>query len=291
MVIDTRPAPRPPGGAGADPVPAPRPAPPFRAAPRARHTVRQLGVWLAPAALGALLLLLWEALTRVGGVSPFVLPAPEEVAAAFWGALVDGSLVGNAAATLLESLIGFALGALVALPLGYAVARSRWLAWAIQPYLAASQALPAVALAPLLVIWLGFGLPPTAALCALIVFFPATITTTLGLRGLDGETLDAARVDGANRWTLLRYVELPLALPAILAGLRASLTLSITGAVVGEFVTGGTGLGLGGLLEIAGSRLETALVFATLVALALLAALLYGFARLIERQFSYLEDH
>ena len=185
---------------------------------------------------------------------------------------------------------GFALGAVVALPLGYAVARSRWLAWAIQPYLAASQAMPAVALAPLLVVWLGYGLPPTAALGALIAFFPATIATTLGLRALDPNILDAARVDGAGRWALLRHIELPLALPAILAGLRTSLTLSVTGAVVSEFVLGGDGGGLGSQLTQALGHFNTAGIFAILIMLALMAAALYGAARLVERRFSYLEE-
>ncbi|HEX6818158.1 MAG TPA: ABC transporter permease subunit, partial [Ktedonobacterales bacterium] len=186
-----------------------------------------------------------------------------------------------------ESALGFALGTLVALPLGYGIARSRLVARALQPYLAASQAIPAVALAPLLVLWLGYGVPPVAALCALIVFFPTVVNTIFGLRTLDRDVLDAARVEGAGRLALLRYIELPLALPSILAGIRTSLTLSITGAVVGEFVVGGQGLG--GLLNIAGAAFDSPLVFATLLALALLAAGLYGLARLAERRFSYLE--
>ena len=151
----------------------------------------------------------------------------------------------------------------------------------LEPYLAASQAVPAVALAPLLVLLLGYGLLPVAALCALIVFFPAAVNTTLGFRTIDRDVLDAARIDGAGRWALLRHIETPLALPSILAGLRASLTLSVTGAVVGEFVLGDQGLG--GLLTIARGNFDAPLVFATLIALALMATTLYGLARLIER--------
>ena len=125
------------------------------------------------------------------------------------------------------------------------------------------------------------------ALCALIVFFPMAITTTLGLRLLDRDVLDAARVDGASGWRMLWHIELPLALPSVLAGLRTSLTLSITGAVVGEFVVGANGLGQ--LLLIDRSDFDSAGVFATLLALALLAATLYGVARLAERLFSYVE--
>jgi len=209
------------------------------------------------------------------------------VLAAFQRSVASGLLLSYAGWTLAESLAGFVLGALIALPLGYAIARSRSLARLLEPYLAASQALPAVALAPLLVLWLPYGLAPVVVLCALIVFFPAVVSTVLGLRTLDRDVLDAARVEGANRWQLLWYMEAPLALPAILAGLRTSLTLSITGAVVGEFVIGVQGLG--GLLEIARSNFDTPLVFATLLMLALLAMALYGLARFAEHQLSYIE--
>ncbi len=290
MAIETRSASLPPPDAedavaeALTSTPSPKPRPP-------RQMPRRPAPWLAPVALGVALLLLWEALTHLAHVPQLLLPAPEAVAGAFWSGLRDGTLAVGTATTLAESLAGFAVGAVVALPLGYLVARSKWLGWMLQPYLAASQALPAVALAPLFVVWLGYGLPPIAALAALIVFFPATITTTLGLRALDRDVLDAARVDGAGRWALLWSVELPLALPAILAGLRTSLTLSITGAVVGEFVLGGSGAGLGSLLTIALSRFDTPSLFAILIALGLLAALLYGVARLIERRVSYLEGN
>jgi NitT/TauT family transport system permease protein len=279
------------------PFPKPRAVPHDAASPpdasphvptRTRNAAR--AAWLAPLALGAALLAVWEALTHLAHTSPLILPAPEAVVAALRDGIASGVLLAAARTTLGESLAGFALGAAVALPAGYAVARSRWLGWALQPHLAASQALPAVALAPLLVVWLGYGLLPIAMLGALIGFFPAAISTTLGLRSLDRDVLDAARVDGADRWSLLFHIELPLALPAILAGLRTSLTLSVTGAVVGEFVLGTSSLGLGSLLTIALSHLDTALMFAILVLLALLAAALYGGARLIERQLSYLEQ-
>ena len=218
-----------------------------------------------------------------------MLPAPVDVLRSFWRSLTDGLLPSYTLATLEESLVGFALGACIAVPLGYGIARSRLVSRAMEPYLAASQAIPAVALAPLLVIWLGYGLPPIALLCALIVFFPAVVTTTLSMRMLDRDVLAAARTDGAGWWALVRHIELPLALPGILAGLRTSLTLSITGAVVGEFVVGDRGLG--GLLNIARGQFDSALVFATLLMLALLATTLYLLARLIEWRVSYLEEN
>jgi NitT/TauT family transport system permease protein len=250
--------------------------------PRYKHTALVLSV-LAPVLLGLALLAAWQTIVQMGLVSEFLLPAPAEVLRSFWDSLGDGSLLHYARVTMTESLLGCALGALVALPLGYAIAHSRLVASAVQPYLAASQALPAIAIAPLIALWLGYGLTPVVALCALIVFFPMVITTVLGLRTLDQDVLDAARVEGAGWWALLRHIEFPLALPSILAGVRTSLTLSITGAVVGEFVVGGDGLGE--LLLVDRSYADTAGVLATLVMLALLAALLYGAVRLVERRF------
>ena len=243
---------------------------------------------LAPVALGVVALIVWQMVTQSGAFNPYLLPTPGQVARSFADAAGSGLFVRYGSTTLAESLVGFALGAAVALPMGYAIARSRTLAAALEPYMAASQAIPAVALAPLLVLWLPGGLAPIALLCALIVFFPAAINTTLGFRRLDRDVVDAARIDGAGGWSLLRHIETPLALPTVLAGLRTSLTLSITGAVVGEFVL--SDQGLGGLLTIAHGNFDAPLVFATLIALAILAMALYGVARLLEWFLVYLED-
>ncbi|HEX8981351.1 MAG TPA: ABC transporter permease [Ktedonobacterales bacterium] len=258
-----------------------------RRAGRPRRFSRRMVTLLSPVALGLIGLLVWQFLVQGGAISSYLLPTPAQVAHAFVSALQSGLFAHYGATTLIESLLGFALGAIVALPLGYAIAMSRVLAAALEPYLAASQAIPAVALAPLLALWLPYGTPPVVALCALIVFFPAAVNTTLGFRTLDHEVVDAARLDGAGAWSLLRHIETPLALPTILAGLRTSLTLSITGAVVGEFVMGDQGLG--GLLTIARGNFDAPLVFATLFALALLATALYGVARFIEWFLDYLE--
>ena len=256
-----------------------------RARPAPRRG-RGWGVWPS-LILGVLALGAWQLLTMAGTVDAFLLPPPAEVARAFWRGFADGLLPRYARVTLKESLFGFGLGAMVALPIGYGIASSRILARALEPYLAASQAMPAVAIAPLLVLWLGYGLRTVVVLCALIVFFPMVVNTALGIRGTPREVLDAARVDGAGRWNLLWHFQAPLAMPSILAGVRTALTHSITGAVVGEFVIGDRGLG--GLLSVARANFDTPLVFATLFTLMLLAAVLYGIARLAERRYSYLE--
>lgn len=257
--------------------------------PLARRTAGGLGAGMLPAlVIGLLLLGLWVALTHFEVVAPYLLPKPLDVAESFWRSLVNGRLWRYTRTTLMEALAGFALGVAVALPCGYLIARSRLFARAIQPFLAASQAVPAVALAPILVLWLGYGLKSVAVLCALIVFFPMVVNTVLGIRGIDRDIIAAARLDGASRLPMLVHIEAPLSLPAVLAGMRTALTLSITGAVVGEFVLGDRGLG--GLILIARGNFDTPLVFATLFMLMLLASLMYGIARLVERRFSYLEE-
>ena len=236
---------------------------------------------LPPVIFGLVLLVTWEIVTSTGLVAEFYLPAPGDLAQYFFDDLVHGSLLDYTKETVREALAGSGMGIGVALPLGYLIARSDLAAAALQPYLAASQAVPAVALAPLLVLWLGYGLLPIAVLCSLLVFFPILVNTVLGLRSVDSEVMGAARVDGVGWWGMLWYIEFPLALPSILAGVRNGFTLSITGAVVGEFVVGGEGLGT--LLSVQRQETDTVGLFSTLLMLALLAACLYGVIRLIER--------
>lgn len=229
--------------------------------------------FVAPVVLGLLLLAGWAALTGSGRVSPTFLPAPDDVAKRLVQNLRNGLLVTHTWTTAEEALLGCVLAASIALPVGYLVARNRWADAALSPYLAASQALPAIAIAPLLVIWVGYGLLPVVLLCALIVFFPIVLATTLGLRTLDRDVIEAARLDGAAGWAMLRHIEEPLARPAVLTGLRNGFTLSITGAVVGELVMGGDGLGM--ILSAQAASVDTTGVFATLVMLCLLAAVVY----------------
>src|SRR5690606_22617993 len=240
--------------------PAAHPAPLARTLAAHRRSRRL--VLLTPVALGAGVLLLWEPVARAGLVSPFFLPAPSAVARRPWADLTTGRLLRHTWVTWAEALLGSLLGAAGAFPLGYLIARSRWVAAGLQPYVAASQALPAVALAPLLVIWVGYGLLPIVLLCALLVFFPILLATVLGMRTLDPEVVDAARLDGAHGWTMLRHIEVPMALPSLLTGLRNGFTLSVTGAVVGEFVMGGQGLGM--VLSVQANSADTTGLFATL---------------------------
>lgn len=259
-----------------------KPAPEKRRAHVSQKTmVRALSV-SPPIVLALILLVSWYLGTSYGHISSLILPAPGDVLTSLSNGLSSGILLSAALVTAQESVLGFLLALVVALPLGYGLAKSRLLAAAVQPYLAAGQAIPAIVIAPLLVIWLGYGLVPNVILCMLIVLFPMVITTILGVHTLDQTLIDAARVEGASGWSLLAHIEFPLALPALLAGVRTGLTLSVMGAVVGEFVSGGD-QGLGALVQLAKEQFDTPALFATLVVLAALAALYYAASWLLTK--------
>ncbi|HVB62824.1 MAG TPA: ABC transporter permease [Ktedonobacteraceae bacterium] len=246
------------------------------------RVTRRLLVVAPPIILAIILLVSWYLGTTVGQVSSLILPAPGGVFASLRDGLASGLFLSNAIVTIEESIFGFLLALIVALPLGYGLAKSRLISVAVQPYLAAGQAVPAIVIAPFLIFWLGSGLIANTILCALIVLFPMVITTVLGMRTIDKALTDAARVEGAGGLPLLLHIEFPLALPAVLAGIRTSLTLSVTGALVGEFVGGGN-LGLGALVQIAKEQYNIELMFATIIVLAVLAALYYGAAWLLTK--------
>jgi len=228
-----------------------------------------------PIMLAVFLLVSWYVSTATGSVPGFILPPPRDVFATLADGLRSGLFLSNALVTIQESLLGFLLGVIIALPLGYGIAKSRFFAATVQPYLAAGQAIPAIVIAPVLVLWLGYGLVPITILCMLVVLFPMVITTALGVQTIDHAYTDAARVEGASGWSMLVHIEFPLALPAILAALRTGLTLSITGALVGEFVSS-SGQGLGALVFLAKDQFNAPLLFATLIILAVLAAFYYS---------------
>jgi NitT/TauT family transport system permease protein len=210
-------------------------------------------------------------------VNSLILPAPGDVFSTLTAGMKSGLFLSNALVTIEESLLGFVLALLVALPLGYGIAKWRLFAATIQPYLAAGQAIPAIVIYPLLSLWFGYGFVPIFILCTLVVLFPMVITMALGFQTIDHSLVDAARVEGAAGWPMFASIEFPLALPAIMAAIRTGLTLSIVGAIVGEFINQGD-QGLGSLVLSARNQFDSALLFATLFVMALMAALYYGFA-------------
>ena len=219
-------------------------------------------------------LLLWWLAARTANLPAFILPSPMDVWMRFLSALTDGSLLLNTGATLLEILLGLFFGVGLATILGYLVAKSRTLERVVSPYLVASQAVPLVAIAPLLVIWFGPGMFSKVLICALIVFFPVLVNTVVGVRAVPPALHDLMRSLHASRMQILVKLEVPAALPVFLGGLRIGATLSVIGAVVGELV--GSDRGLGFLINVGRGQYDTALVFVAVFVLIALALCLYG---------------
>ncbi|MGH2544590.1 MAG: ABC transporter permease, partial [Ardenticatenaceae bacterium] len=253
----------------------------------------QLTLWLsmrrvrwdiAALPLGIITVLaLWQLVILLGDYPQFVLPAPLAVAGKFVWAVESGNLWRHLRVTLVETLAGFSLGFLSATLVGYWLAKKPVAERLVAPWLVAMQAVPVVAVAPLLVIWFGFGILSKILVCALIVFFPVLINTIVGVRSVDREWHELMTVLRASRWQRFRLVELPAALPVLFGGIKLGVTLAVVGAVVGEFV--GAREGLGALINIARAGLyDTALLFVALLTLAAMALTLYGIVSLIERR-------
>lgn len=244
------------------------------------HQIVRYGRWLAPVSL-PLGILLWAAVTRWGGLPAFILPPPGMVAQRFVETLQDGTLLRHTVTTLGEVLLGLLAGSLMATVLGYWLSRYHWLEHLLSPYLVASQAIPIVAIAPLLIIWFKPGIFSKVLICALMVFFPILVNTIVGLRAVPENLRDLMRSLHANRLHLLRHLEIPAALPVFLGGLRIGATLSVIGAVVGEFV--GADRGLGFLINVGRGQYDTALVFVAVITLIVMAITLYGTVILAEK--------
>lgn len=227
-------------------------------------------------------ILLWQLVVQVAELPAFILPGPGRVWERFLRAAADGTLARHSWVTMQEVLGGLALGVVTASLLGYLLAKSQRLESLLAPYVVASQSVPVVAIAPLLVIWFGPGLLSKVLICALIVFFPVLINTIVGLRSVPRDLHDLMRSLRATRWQTLQLLEFPAALPVLLGGLRIGATLSVIGAVVGEFV--GADRGLGFLINVGRGEYDTALVFAAVFTLIALALALYGLVLLLEHR-------
>lgn len=236
-------------------------------------------MWV-PVAL-ALSVGLWGLVARLGNYPSFLLPTPLQVWHRFLTVAGDGSLWYHTSVTLIEILGGLALGLTVATLLGYLLARSPLLERFLSPYIVASQAVPIVALAPLLIVWFRFGLLSKVLVCALTIFFPVLINTVVGLRSVEEDLMDLMRSLQASRWQVFRWLEVPAALPVLFGGLKVGVTLSVIGAVVGEFAQSDRGLGF--LVNLANRGLfDTPLMFVALLVLMAIALGLYGLVSALE---------
>ena len=233
-----------------------------------------------PLLVACVLLAVWQAIVWVTDVPPYILPGPARVALA----LVDRHelIIRHAGITLAEILLGIVVGTTVGASVAASMAFWRGLAPWLQPVLVASQAIPVFALAPLLVLWLGYGMASKVAMAALIIFFPVATTFHDGLRRTDPLLVEAGRMLGLAGWALVRRVRIPAALPAFASGFRVAVAVAPIGAVVGEWV--GSSGGLGYLMLHANARVQVDLMFAALLTLAVMAITLHTITdRLLRR--------
>ncbi|HUT18339.1 MAG TPA: ABC transporter permease [Anaerolineae bacterium] len=242
-------------------------------AERVAGALRRQSQYLFPPLIVLLTLLLWTLIVRLGDYPTFILPGPGDVYRKLALVLVDGLLWRHARITLVEISGGLALGLSAATALGYGMAKSRALERFLAPYIVASQSIPIVALAPLLVIWFGTGRLSKVLVCALTIFFPMLVNTIVGVRSVDPDLAALIRSLKATRWQTFAMLEVPSALPMLLGGLKVSVTLSVIGAVVGEFVAADRGLGF--LINVARGNFDTPLMFVALLTLVVMALLLY----------------
>jgi len=232
-----------------------------------------------PIAMMVVLLALWQAAAYLFSFPSYLLPTPSAIVASMTAN--STLLIKQSLGTSVEILLGFALSVAVGVPLALAIYLWKPFARTVYPLLISSQAVPKVAVAPLFLVWFGFGLMPKVLIAFLIAFFPVVINTAMGLAALEREKIYLAQSMGLGSLATFFKIQLPNALPSIFAGLKISITFAVVGAVVGEFV-GGQG-GLGYLLLIANGNMDTALLFAGIVALTLLGIVFFALIGLVER--------
>jgi putative hydroxymethylpyrimidine transport system permease protein len=235
---------------------------------------------LAPVALLILLLAAWEGIVRGLQIPAFILPAPSQVAATFVEHFPE--LVHHGAVTLVEIAMGLTLGVLGGILLAVIVFYSPLLDKALSPFIIGSQMIPIFAIAPILIVWMGYGLWPKVTVAALISFFPLVVNVSDGLREPTEDAVDLFRSLGATRWQIFWKLRWPACHSTLFSGLRVSATLAVVGATIGEWV--GARQGLGYLMLQSNARLRMSLVFAAIAMLAFVGLFLFGTIRIIERR-------
>ena len=232
-----------------------------------------------PILLIAALFVLWELAVRAFHIPPYLVPAPRAVVVqlfAQWSELWRQSLI-----TTYATVGGFALSIAFGVPMAVAIAYSRLMESMLYPILVFSQSVPKIAIAPLFVVWFGFGIIPKVIAAFLLGFFPVVVSTVMGLKSVEPEMVDLAQSMKASRLQIFLKISLPHALPSIFSGLKVSVTLAVVGAVVGEFV--GSNSGIGYVLQIANGNFDLPLMFAALFLLSMIGVLLFVAVDLVER--------
>jgi ABC-type nitrate/sulfonate/bicarbonate transport system permease component len=261
----------------------PRAAPPLPEEPPPLRDRRRrpglAGRMLPPLLFSLLVLGAWQAYTELADISPLLLPSPFQVARS----VVDNAslFARNALVTLQEILIGFALGSTAGIALAVLLTYSRLAERAVYPWLVASQMVPIVAVAPILVVWFGFTIVPKVIVVALVCFFPIVVNTIDGLKAVDPEMVRLMRTLGMSRPRIMRSVRVPSALPYLFSGLKVAMALAVIGAVFGEWV--GASEGLGYLMLALNNQLATTELFAAVLVLSVMGIVLFFLVGLVER--------
>src|SRR3954470_4195270 len=235
--------------------------------------------WLRPLFFLFFLVVLWDGAIRLFHIPPYQVPAPVDVVATLWQEWPK--LLAKAWPTTVATLWGFLLSAAFGIPVAMLIAGSRTVESYVYPLLVFSQSIPKIAIAPLVVVWFGFGMLPKVLSAFLLGFFPVVVSAVQGFKSVEPDMLDLARAMEANRIQIFRMVSLPHAMPAIFAGLKVSITLAVVGAVVGEFV--GSNSGIGFVLQRSIGNFELPTMFAALTVLSAIGVLLFVAIDVVER--------
>lgn len=234
--------------------------------------------WLRPFLFLVFMVLAWDLAIRIFRIPPYQIPAPGDVVKVLWSDWPE--LLGQALPTAYATMAGFLLSAAFGIPMAMLIAGSRTVESYVYPLLVFSQSIPKVAIAPLFVVWFGFGIFPKIISAFLLGFFPVVVSAVQGFKSVDPDMIDLARAMKGNRFDVFCAVNLPHAMPAIFSGLKVSVTLAVVGAVVGEFV--GSNSGIGYVLQRSIGTFDLPTMFAALVILALLGVVLFWVVDRIE---------
>src|SRR3954468_5279187 len=246
---------------------------------RARWQRVLLSAWVRPVLLVILLLVVWDLAIRIFRIPPYLIPSPWSVVRQLvneWPRLLKESIP-----TTYATLGGFAMSIAFGIPMALVIAYSRTVESFVYPLLVFSQSVPKIAIAPLFVVWFGFGIIPKVIAAFMLGFFPVVVSTVMGFKSVEPDMVDLARSMKASRLDTFMKIHFPQALPALFSGLKVSVTLAVVGAVVGEFV--GSNSGIGYVLQIANGNFDLPLMFAALVILSLIGVVLFVAIDMIER--------
>jgi len=235
--------------------------------------------WIGALLMFLALFVLWEAVVKMLGIKEYLLPPPSKI----WSEFLKRKTVvaGAAWTTTVEIIGGYLLAVVVSIPLAMSIAYSRFVENTVYPVIVFLQIIPKIAIAPLFIIWLGFGLLPKLLIVFLLCFFPIVVSSVAGFKSVDPDVMDFARSTGASASRMFFKIRLPQALPEIFTGLKIGAALSATAAVVAEFVASDRGLGY--LLQQYNGQLETPMVFAIIILLSIIGLAVYYFVELVER--------